>query len=210
MKVELQFTEPILGTVSGNKAITEEFIASKNPEGLDQAEIDAIEENELEKSSTVFPRMEDGRPMLWDYQVKGFLKSACLAMIGMDCFTKEELKKVRLTQYLYKRTIDLQIFIKPRKIPLILPPDGVLGSCERPLRAETMRGERIALARSEEAPAGTAIQIEIISLNKKLYPYIEKWLDYGQFSGIGQWRNSGKGRFEWAHLVIDTPRKGVE
>jgi len=27
---------------------------------------------------------------------------------------------------------------------------------------------------------------------------LREWLDYGQFKGIGQWRNSGKGRFEWA------------
>ena len=26
---------------------------------------------------TVFPRTEDGRPFLYDYQIKGFFKDAC-------------------------------------------------------------------------------------------------------------------------------------
>jgi hypothetical protein len=25
-------------------------------------------------------------------------------------------------------------------------------------------------------------------------------LDYGKWKGLGQWRNSGKGSFEWAEL----------
>lgn len=29
---------------------------------------------------------------------------------------------------------------------------------------------------------------------------IREWLDYGKLRGIGQWRNSGKGRFEWEEI----------
>ena len=29
---------------------------------------------------------------------------------------------------------------------------------------------------------------------------VREWLDYGKFSGIGQWRNSGHGRFTWEEL----------
>lgn len=32
---------------------------------------------------------------------------------------------------------------------------------------------------------------------------MREWLDYGKWSGIGQWRNSGKGRFLWAELGKD-------
>ena len=196
MKIEITFTEQVLGTVSGNKEIAEEFIASKNPAGVQQEEIDAVPEDMLEKTSTIFARDKDGKPMLWDYQVKGFLKAACQAMIGMDTETKEELKKVRLTNYMYRRTIDQLVFVAPRRIPLELPnEDTELTFCERPLRGQTMRGERIALARSEGAPEGTKIRLEIITLNKKLTDYIKRWLSYGALSGIGQWRNSGKGRF---------------
>jgi len=203
MKVEVTFTEGVLGTLAANKEIATEFIASKHPDFPEADEIAAIEnmDEAMERGTTVFPR-EDGKPFVWDYQVKGVLKEACLAMIETDTITKEDLKKVRLTPYLFKRTIDKQIFPGPRKIFLQLP-DGTpekLPFCERPLRGQTMRGERISLARSEEAPAGTKIEFEIVSRNAKLWDYIKTWLDYGKYSGFLQWRNSGKGRYTWREL----------
>jgi len=198
MKVKITFTEPLLGTISGNREITEEFIASKNPNGVDPAEIEAIPLDEtIEKSSTIFARNPDGKPMLWDYQIKGFFKEVCLAMIEHDLLTQKELKDVRLTSYLYKRTIDKQIFIFPRQILIQGLDSEPLKFTERPLRGQTQRGERICLARSETIPAGASIVVEIRILNKKLEPFIPQWLTYGILSGLGQWRNSGCGRFSW-------------
>lgn len=196
MKVKITFTEPVLGTLSGNKEIAEEFIISKRPDGQSEEESQCIPEEELEKSSTIFAKT-DGEPHLWNYQIEGFLKEACAAMVHISTMTKEELKKVRLTEYLYKKTVDEMIFVSPRKIFLELPEGAKLAFCERPLRAQTMRGERIALARSEMAPAGTVVNIEVSTLNPKLTDFIKKWLDYGTLKGIGQWRNSGMGRFGW-------------
>lgn len=200
MNIELTFTEPLLGTWAGDPKLASEFIAARNPNGPAADEQEVIEglDEQLHKASTVFARDEQGRAFIWDYQVKGFFKEACQAMIGTGAFAKEELKKVSLTSYLRKRTIDQQLFVTPRRIPLILP-DGIkkLEFCERPLRAETMRGERIALARSEMAPAGTRAVIDIIVMNPKLGDFVTKWLDYGRLTGMGQWRNSGMGRFEW-------------
>ena len=34
-------------------------------------------------------------------------------------------------------------------------------------------------------------------LDDGLEPALREWLDYGRRRGIGQWRNSGKGSFEW-------------
>jgi len=196
---ELEFTEPLLGTLSGNKEIAEEFIISKHPNGHSEEESDAIPEVELEKSSTIFARDGD-KLMLWDYQIKGFFKEACQQMVNSDSITKEELKKYRLTPYLYKKTIDQQIFITPRKIYLELPEDGRIEFIERPLRGQTMRGERICLARSESVPAGTKIKIEVICLNKKLEKFILQWLTYGALLGLGQWRSSGMGRFLYKEI----------
>lgn len=201
MKVEITFTEPLLGTLPGNKEIAEEFIISKHPDGQSQEESDAVPLDEtIEKSSTVFARSPEGQPMLWDYQVKGFFKEACLAMIESDGLTKKELQNVRLTPYLYKRTVDKQIFVSPRRILI----EGLNGSplvfTERPLRGQTQRGERICLARSETVPAGAVIVIEIILCNPKLERFIPVWLHYGALSGFGQWRNSGMGRFSWREL----------
>jgi hypothetical protein len=29
---------------------------------------------------------------------------------------------------------------------------------------------------------------------------VREWLDYGRLRGIGQWRNSGRGRFTWEEI----------
>ena len=199
MKYELTFTEPLLGTLSGNKEIAEEFINSKHPDGHSEEESEMHPDEELEKSSTIFAR--DGEKlMLWDYQFKGFLKEACEQMINSDTMTKEEQKKYRLTGYMYKKTIDKQIFVMPRKIHLELPEGTKPEFIERPLRGQTMRGERICLARSESVPPGTKVIIEIIHLNEKLKKFIPQWLTYGALLGMGQWRSGGFGRFSWVEL----------
>lgn len=197
MKVILTFTESVLGTLSGNKEIAEQYIIAKHPDGMSKEEIDALVDvpEALQKASTFFSRDEHKHPILWDYQVKGFLKGACSALINTGRWEKEELKKYRLTQYLYKRTIDQQVFVFPRQIPLNLV--GDLFFVERPLRAETMKGERIALARSEAAPIGTSIECDILWLNDNLKDWIVEWLNYGALVGIGQWRSGSRGRFSW-------------
>ena len=52
----------------------------------------------------------------------------------------------------------------------------------------------------EELTAGTQAVIEIECYDPALWPAVEEWLDYGAARGIGQWRNSGKGRFTWEEL----------
>ncbi len=197
MKVKVTFDEPLLGTVSGNKELAEGYILANNPNGIAQDEQDGLVdvEGEIEKSSTFFYRDGDKEPILMDYQVKGFFKDACEQMIHSGAFTKDELRGPRLTQYLYKKTIDKQIFVFPRLIKLQGWKSS--GFLERPLRAETMKGERICLARSEIAPVGTWVEIEIVTMNEGLGKYVEQWLKYGKLFGMGQWRSGGYGRFHW-------------
>ena len=99
----------------------------------------------------------------------------------------------------FKKVIDGLIFVSPRMIPLNMP--GELTICQRPLRAQTAQGERIALASSEEAPAGTSIEFEIMMLDPDHEAVVREWLDYGALRGLGQWRNSGKGRFTWEEIL---------
>ena len=207
--VAATFLEEVLGTTSADPEVHQKFILDRAvskmlksglskqeiEERLDEEKQDVNPEEDLNLATTIFPKDEEGNPFLWDYQVKGFFKDAMHALITSDMWTKEELKKARLTQYLYKKTIDQLVFIRPRKIPLVLPEGLEITFCERPLRAETMRGERIALARSEAVPAETSITFEVTTLAKNLTEYLLECLKYGTFRGIGQWRNSGKGRF---------------
>ena len=205
LKVCITFTEELLGTCSGNPELHAQFIASKSADAARMAEeLAALPAVELEdQSKTVFPRMADGRPFLWDYQLKGFFKDACLAMMDSDetCLsTVEGQKRLGLTKYMNKRTIDNQLFIAPRQCVLQLPAGGVIGQCQRPLRAMTMRGERIALAHSETVPIGTKLSATITLLNARLENFVREALAFGRLKGLGQWRNSGKGRFG---VVVD-------
>ena len=129
------------------------------------------------------------RPCLWDYQIKGFFKDAC-GMLRRAPGTKSR----KLSAY--KKVIDGLIFVTPRQIALQY--DGELGHCQRPLRAQTAQGERVALARSETVPAGSIIEFEVTALDGKLLDLVCEWLDYGEMRGLGQWRNSGKGCFIWS------------
>lgn len=205
MKVKITFLEPVLGTWPNNKNIAEEFIASKAPDASTIEEeiaalgIDAV----TEKGKTVFPRNEAGEPVLYDYQVKGFFKDACgmLRRVGGKDEKTGKKKAANLSGKLtaYKSVIDGLIFVQPRMIPIKV--NGEIRDCQRPLRAQTMQGERVSLANSEEIPEGSSAEFEVICLEKDHEAVVQEWLDYGILRGIGQWRNSGKGRFTYE--IID-------
>ena len=195
LKIKVTLTEPMLGTKSANEELFTKFIAAKRPEGVaaDEAEAEArlnAELDDREMSMTCFHKLADGTPMLWDYQIKGFFKDACAALRIVPKTKSSELKA-------YKKIIDGQVFVKERRIPLVMPEGGEIGICERPLRAQTMQGERVALAKSETVPAGTTFDITISMLNPALEAVVVEWLEYGALRGIGQWRNSGMGRFTY-------------
>ena len=205
LNVRLTFTESILGTLPGNEEIYRDFIASKAPnEATEEEEVEALSLNEqLDKAMTGFPRTEDGRPFLYDYQIKGFFKDACSMLsrlTGKDPETGKKLKAVNESGKLtaYKKIIDGLIFPAPREIPITF--SGDIGICQRPLRAQTAQGERIALAMSEEIPAGATIEFSIKCLDENHIPAVKEWLNYGELRGIGQWRNASHGRFVWEEI----------
>lgn len=196
MKVRLTFTEEILGTASNDKEIHAEFIASKAPDAPSrEEEIAAVGVEEvIEKGKTVFPKDDEGKPFLYDYQIKGFFKNSAKAFnyVGGDSKLPA-----------YKSKIDNCIFIKERKIPLVIPNGEEIGDCQRPLRASTAQGERVALVNSESCPIGTICEFTILCMVDNLMKHVIEWLDYGKLNGIGQWHNSGKGRFDW-HDITDS------
>ena len=195
LKVRITFLEEVLGTANSDKDIHEEYIASKAPDAPSrEEEVATLGVDEVvAKGKTIFPRDDEGRPFLWDYQIKGFFKSAAQAGSYMGGDNK-------LANY--KKKIDLLVFVKERQIPLILPEGKEIGDCQRPLRAQTMQGERVALANSETCPAGTTAEFTIQVLDDSLMKYVHQWLDYGALNGIGAWRNSSKGSFTW-HDITD-------
>lgn len=209
MKVKLTLTQEMLGTKAANKEVFKDWIASKHPSGTPQRdELDNAEHAE-ESGTTIFHR-DNGVVGIYNYQIKGFFKEACGALNRCDKEYRNGLDPLKA----YKTKIDKVIYVNPRFIPLELPegwegapaliqsPSGVhlLGVCERPLRCDTAQGPRVALARSEEVPVGTTLTFEVSVMAKELRPYVELWLGFGKLSGLGQWRNSGRGTFTYEIL----------
>ncbi len=193
LKIKVNFTEEVLGTASSNPHIHEEYIASNAPDAQNlEQEVAAIGPEEVfEKQMTIFPKDENGNPILWDYQWKGFFKDACgmlKKVPGSEC------SKIKA----FRKEIDGLIFVEPRMIPINV--NGEIGVCQRPLRANTPQGERVALASSETVPAGSSVIFSVVLMCDSDEKMIKETLEYGKRRGFGQWRNSGKGRFEYEIL----------
>jgi len=211
LKIKMTFTEPLLGSQPGNKEVHSEFIAARAAQfkgDPPKTSTDAAEETEaiqpdvaVEKASTVFARDDKGL-FLWDYQFRGFLKEAIASMIELgDC---------TLSKWSYKRAVDQFVFVNPRRIYLKDAGDKPEW-LERPLRASTLQGDRIALARSEMLPVGTNCELEFKCIlpgetkPKKSIATIDialvkACLDYNQDRGWGQWRSGGYGRYTWEEV----------
>lgn len=192
--VYLTFTTEILGTVPLNKQIYTDYIASKEGAPTEAvAEADTISMED--KGKTGFHRDEQGQPMIYDYVIKGFLKDACSMLARCEGTQSKKLKA-------FKKVIDGLVFVSERRIPFEMA--GCVGELQRPLRAQTAQGERVALAFSETIPAGSKLSFELDVLDDKSVPeeLIREWLDYGRLRGLGQWRNASYGRFSYELVAV--------
>jgi hypothetical protein len=192
--VKLTFTERILGTVPKDKDVYAAYIAGRaalDDEALAEelASVETVEE----KGWTGFHQNGNG-PFLYDYVIKGFFKDAC----GMLRRAPDTGSK-KLTAY--RKVIDGLVFVEPRAIVLNVPEGVEMSILERPLRAQTAQGERVALARSDTCPVGTSIEFKLLILGGVSKALLTEWLEYGQLRGLGQWRNAGYGRFTYELTV---------
>lgn len=201
-RIRITLIDEMLGTNPGSKEVHEKFINSKAPDAENrEEELKHLPAEEMIKNEmTVFYRDDAGAPAMACYHMYGFFKSACGYLRKAKGSKSEKLKA-------YKKAIDGLIKVYPheedpagRYITLHMPEGTEIGSCQRPLRAQTMQGERVALANSETVPAGTTLEMDICAWDPTLWDLIEEWLDYGRLNGLGQWRSSGKGAFTWEYV----------
>jgi hypothetical protein len=178
----IEFTSPILGTVCKNQEVYKTYIASKAPIPENGAvEVEDVKEAE-EKGWTGFLADENGF-YISSHMIIGFIKNACKVMTENGA-----LKKIAA----YKTWLDSCVFAGPRKLHFgKTEADFVV---ERPLRAMTAQGPRIALARSDAMNEGQRLtfEIEVLDNSKGItLEMIEELLEYGRYCGLGQWRGSG-------------------
>jgi hypothetical protein len=195
MKIKIKLFEELLATKPDNPDVFADYVASKHPDGHPAKDELENAENVEQRGTSVFHRQEDC-PGIYDYQIKGFFKDACGAMNRFDKEFRDGMDKLSA----YKSKIDGCIFVFPRFIPITIPEGGQISLCERPLIADTAQGRRVSVARSETVPPDSTLECEIEWFTKELGRWIQLWLDYGKLRGLGQWRNSGKGRFTWGQL----------
>lgn len=201
--ITIRLMTEMLGTVPGSKSVYSDYIETKKPEELrEDLEVETVVENLEAKGWTGFHQDDTGL-FVYDYFIKGFLKNA--GNILKDSLQVKALRS-KLSDFL---------FVFPRRIYLGNK-DRADGIIERPLRAQTAQGPRVTLARSDMLAEGTEISFEIrwlphAAINDKL---IRELLDYGQYQGLGQFRNGGYGRFEVVSYGktpgenMDAPKKG--
>lgn len=198
---------PILGSSPASKDIRTAYIASRAPNPADVEGEEEYVPNLDDKGLTVFLRddvdYKDGKRdalMLLDYQVRGFLKAS---LSNRSAFNGIKQARAKVDRY---------VFVHPRKVPIMRRKERIYEEdsiCERPLRATTMKGDRVALAGSEmiDTPWEIMIQVELLpnegsKLSRSVtWEAIEDALDYGALCGIGQFRNGGYGRFVWKRMV---------
>lgn len=200
-KLKLTFTSPLLGSSPSSPTVYTDYIAAKAEGAMNG---DAAEEvNTLRKRTareeedetvkrTVFHRDELGRPCIYNYVLKGFFKAACSASKNRD-----DIKPVSGSLRNHKTHINNLVVVKPRLLTIrLVKPTAVL---ERPLRAETAQGPRVALAASEVVEAGASIECQVIILSDKMISeeMLREWLSFGEFQGLGQWRSGDWGQFTY-------------
>lgn len=180
-KLKVIFETPCLGS-QPTRDVATEFIAKKNGfEKLPEDEVELLPDA-LERGTTVFHRLPDGRMCLMNYHLLGFLKEAGKVQNGKVSGGVKNLRS----------KVSQGIFVSPRYLVLNVPDNHGIDYLERPLRAETAMGPRVALARSEMLPEGTWFTCGLEVMEGELSEdVLRDLLDYGWYRGLGQWRNSG-------------------
>ena len=208
MKVKITLTNEMLGTKSDDPEVFGTYIASKcEDDDLRKQELQVAENIEKRGTSVFHRHPETGELIIWDYMVKGFLKAAGdsirVASNNKKASDDEEKPKPGRTKKWgsIKSKIDQFVRVRPRMIPLgKTDPDGV---CERSLRVNTAQGPRVTVARSEVVNEKTSFEVEIdvYSGAPITEDMLTQILDFGGWTGLGQWRNAGKGQFTWEEIA---------
>lgn len=208
-KFRLTGISPLLGSIAMNKEVFEDYLVRRKVKGDEQLQRGLedvenviepdVDEKDAPKATGFYRDASTNNIILKDYQIKGFLKEAARALKS----------QVGITNHVSK--IDNLVFIKERNIPLMRGgewmsnPDSVL---DRPLRAMTAQGPRVAKAYSEMVDDPWYIEITIRVIDNAesgkskamTMDVVEELLAYGEMKGLLQWRNGGYGSFTFEEI----------
>lgn len=199
MNVRIIFTEELLGSCPSDPEVYKQWVADKASDKDMADEIAAYGADKILDNGTTRFLTVDGRPALSNHTWLGFFKEKC-GFIKLD---NKNTACGKLSNY-RKRFDTGAVAFENKFSVLVLPKGEQLGMCQRPLRAQTQQGERIALASSVTCPIGTRTRFTLFMTSPEYKPVIEETLNMGRFVGTGQWRGSGKrGTFLWEEFTDD-------
>jgi hypothetical protein len=179
-RLKIIFLTPVLGS-QPTRDVATQYLAKKSGFEIPQDELEMLPDV-LERGTTVFHKDSTEQPVLMSYHVLGFLKESARVQNGK---VDGEVKALR-------SKVERTVFVSPRTLPLVVPAGVGIDYLERPLRAETAMGPRVALARSEMLPEGTWFAANLEVLDGQIsQAVLTDLLDYGYYRGLGLWRNSG-------------------
>ena len=225
-RVTIRFINDILGSAPASKRLYEQHLLSKLNREIDKIErkLERVKNEQgrkilfekkayLEEQLAELPLIEDGDekltvfyrakyedfdvPVIRAHQVLGFFKEAAnnfKDVLGIKN-ARDKISK-------YVRVMPHNLFIYDTEIAPENLVDNVDGIEERPLKAMTMQGPRVSIAKSEviRSNGDKLIQFEVwLYKNKEItWEVLESLMEeYGRVNGISQWRNSGYyGAFE--------------
>lgn len=183
-RLTLTLTEDMLGTVPYDQNIYETFIETKKPKNIKDKESKTVPkpgDEEKGRGRTGFHRDPKQGLFLYNYVIKGFFKNAANVLKGEERG--------------HKSLVNDHLFVFPRRLYLKVKKHH--GVFPRPLRAQTMQGPRVTVVQSDFVKAGTKIECELVVADSWLIKetMLEKWLEYGELMGLGQFRNGSFGTF---------------
>lgn len=151
------------------------------------------------KGTTVFLwDKKTKKPCIGDHMIYGFMKAAAEA-IGRTLKGKrgEMLFSTTYTQSVINQHVRCTEQFIAFDTDIKRNEDGTPAYLQRSLRAKTAQGPRISLVKSEVVEAGATLEftLKILKDSPLTEEVLKTLFDYGEFTGLGQWRNAGNGMF---------------
>lgn len=196
IKVKARLTNDMLGTVPKDPDTYEKFIASKAAEAEASQVAEELDTVPLPADDTrgwTGFHEKDGKPFIYSYMLKGFFKEA---MGMMKKVPGSACSKISA----HKKFVDGLLFIQEREIYFFHPNGSPVLSSEliavsRSLRAQTVKGERITIVKSDQIPEGSEFSFTVKILGGISKKIMKELFDYAELRALGQWRNAGYGTF---------------
>lgn len=159
---------------------------------------ETFKELDMKGTTVFFWDKATDKPCVGDHMVYGFLKAAAEA-IGRTMPKKNAtmLQSISYTQSIINQHVRCEQQFIPFDKDVRKNSDGSVSYLQRSLRAMTMQGPRISLAKSEVVEAGANLEFTLkVMPNSPLTEEVLRQLfAYGEFVGLGQWRSAGNGVF---------------